>query len=103
MTENTSSDVISQLTAFEMSMAERAAGVSITTLEDDNAPKIDLLGALAWVYVKRNEPSLPFVKFMQDHTLEQITDVLGMDDEDEAAPFPVGADADGTSGAAGDE
>lgn len=97
MTENTSSDVISQLTAFEMSQAERTAGLSIASLEDPTFPKVDLLGALAWVYAKRDEPTLTFKSFMQDHTLEQITDVLGMSEETEENPFPVGSDDDGTT------
>lgn len=77
------SNVIESLTAAEMSIAERTAGLSIATLEDPNFPKIDILGALAWVHAKRSEPTLTFKAFMESHTLDQITEVLGLEDDED--------------------
>lgn len=77
-------NVIQSLTAGEMATAERVAGLSIATLEDPNFPKVDLLAALAWVYSKREEPKVSFDDFKDAKTLEQITEILGLsDDEDE--------------------
>lgn len=79
-----SSHIIDQLTAAEMSIAERTAGLSVATLEDPNFPKIDLLGALGWVYAKRSDLTLSFKAYMESRTLAQITDELGLADvEDE--------------------
>ena len=83
MTNEKKSDVISQLKAAEMSLAERKAGLSIATLEDPNFPKVDLLGALAWVYTKREDQNLKFEDFMADKTLEDLTEILGLVDADE--------------------
>lgn len=77
------SSVINRLTAAEMSIAERTAGLSLATLEDPNFPKVDLLGALGWVYAKRSEPTLTFKDYMAARTLEQITNELGIEDDGE--------------------
>lgn len=77
------SGVLDQLTAAEMSVAERTAGLSIASLEDANFPKVDLLGALAWVYQKRSNPTLSFKDFMANITLDQITSILGMSGDDD--------------------
>lgn len=67
-----------------MSLAERKSGLSIATLEDPEYPKVELLGAIGWVYAKRSEPTLSFEDFMNSRTLEQITEELGLaDDEDD--------------------
>jgi len=87
------SDVIQSLTGAELSMAERKAGLSIATLEDPNFPKIDLLGALAWVHAKREDANLKFEFFMSTHTLEQITGLLGLNEEDEDAEEGEGQEA----------
>ena len=77
------STIISSLTAAEMSIAERTAGLSVATLEDPNYPKVDILGALGWVYAKRANPTLSFKDYMESHTLDQITEELGISGEDE--------------------
>lgn len=95
------SPVIEQLTAFEMSMAEKTAGLSIATLEDANFPKVDLLGALAWVWRKREHPTLTFKDFMQNTSLEAITSILGLsggDDDEEEEPDPTEDTRTSTSG-----
>lgn len=79
-----SSNIIESLTAAEMSIAERTAGLSVATLEDPNFPKIDILGALAWVHEKRSQPTLTFKAFMESHTLGQISDLLGLEDDDDS-------------------
>lgn len=78
------SSVINQLTAGEMAIAERTAGLSIATLEDPNFPKVNILGALGWVHAKRSDQNLKFEDYMNAHTLEQITEQLGISAEDEA-------------------
>lgn len=82
-TKEVSSEVIENLTAAEMSIAERTSKLSVATLEDPNFPKVDLLGALAWVNAKRTDPTLKFKDYMESHTLEQITNELGIEDDEE--------------------
>lgn len=92
LTPQTSS-VIENLTAAEMSIAERASGLSVATLEDANYPKVDLLAALGWVYAKRQDPTLTFAAYKDSRTLMQITEELGIDveddDEDEGKEKPA--------------
>lgn len=77
-------NVLTTLTAGEMALAEKTAGLSIATLEDANFPKVDLLAALAWVYARREDPKVKFEEFKDKHTLTEITEMLGLgDDEDE--------------------
>lgn len=76
------SSVLNKLTAGEMATAERVAGLSIATLEDANFPKVPILGALAWVYAKRENPTLTYESFMDSNTLEQITELLGLEEEE---------------------
>lgn len=87
------SHVIQSMTAMELSIAERTSKLSIATLEDPNFPKVDLLGALAWVVAKRAEPTLTFKAFMEGNTLEGITEALGItddeDDDDEPGEDPA--------------
>lgn len=76
-------NIIQQLTAGEMAYAEKTAGLSIATLEDPNFPKVDILCALAWVYVRREEPKLTFNEFKDSKTLDEVTNILGLSDEDD--------------------
>lgn len=79
------------LKAAELSIAERKAGLSIATLEDPNYPKTDLLIALAWVLHKRENPTVTFEAFGMAHTLQEITDMLGLTEEEvEEAPVKKG-------------
>lgn len=101
-------DKMDQLTAFEVSMAEKTAGMSITSLADEAAPKVGLIGALAWVHMKRDDPTLTYKAVMEGHTFDQLSEYLwGADepaeDEEGAAPFhesgePDGAEPDGAAG-----
>lgn len=77
------SNVIQNLYAAEIALAERTAGLSIATLEDPNFPKIALLGALGWVAAKRDEPGLKYDFYMSNRTLEQITAELGIEDDED--------------------
>jgi hypothetical protein len=72
-------NVLSTLTAGEMAMAEKTAGLSIATLEDPNFPKVDLLAALAWVYDRRENPKTTFNDFKDSKTLEQIAEEQAAD------------------------
>ena len=75
-------NVLQSLTAGEMSLAERTAGLSIATLEDPNFPKVDILAALAWVYARREDRTITFEAYKDSKTLEEISDVLGLNDEE---------------------
>lgn len=74
---------IQTMKAAELSIAERKAGLSLSTLEDANYPKADLLIALGWVIAKREDPKLTFEAYGMSKTLEEITDELGLGEEDE--------------------
>lgn len=89
-----SSAVIESLTAAEMSIAERAAGLSVATLEDPDYPKVDLLAALGWVHAKRSEPTLSFRDYKESRTLKDITEQLQITDEGQ----PVDDDGDDSAG-----
>lgn len=92
------SNRLNDLTAFEESIAERTAGLSLGSLEDKDAPKVGLLGALAWVHVKRDEPTLTYDAYMKRVSTSDITAYL-FDDLDDGAAFP---DADGSTAGPGD-
>lgn len=81
------SNRLNDLTAFEESTAERTAGMSLGSLEDADAPKVALLGALAWVHVKRGEPTLTYDAYMKRVKTSDITTYL-FDDIDGDAGFP---------------
>lgn len=76
-------NVIDTMKAAELSLAERTAGLSIATLEDPNFPKTDLLIAMAWVIAKRQDPTITFKAFGEAHTLKEVTEFLGLHDDDE--------------------
>ncbi len=79
---------IDELTAKEMSIAERTAGQSITSLDNPDAPKVGLLTALAWVVLKRDNANLSYSE-VEDMSFNKITEALGLGDEDDDASFPV--------------
>ena len=79
---------IDELTAKEMSIAERTAGQSITSLDNPDAPKVGLLTALAWVVLKRETPTLTYAE-VEELSFSKITEALGLDDEDDEDSFPV--------------
>lgn len=74
-------NAIQTMKAAELSIAERKAGLSLTTLEDPNYPKADLLIALGWVVAKRNEPELTFEEYGNSRTLEEVTKELGLEQD----------------------
>lgn len=76
-------NVIQTLTAGEMALAEKTAGLSIATLEDPNFPKVDILAALAWVYSRREDNKVTFDDFKDSKTLTEITEILGLDEDEE--------------------
>lgn len=96
------SNRLDDLTAFEESMAERAAGVSLASLEDENAPKVGLLGALAWAHLKRTEPTLSYDAYMKRTKTDEITAYLFADLDEDAAFPDVDGPADGAGGAEGE-
>lgn len=105
------SSKINDLTALEESDAEQACGISILKLGVKDVPKLGLLGALAWVLHRRDEPNLTYSAFMNRSKASDIYAFLFGDDEDEAAeedaealpedPFP-GGDEGGAPGGVAD-
>lgn len=93
------SNRLNELTAFEESIAERTAGMSLASLEDPAAPKVGLLGALAWVHHKREEPTLTFDAYMKRVSSNDIAAYLFEEPTVDDAGFP---DPAGPEGAAGD-
>lgn len=102
------------LTAPEEYAAEVAAGQPITVLDDENAPKVRIFAALAWVIQRRDEPGLTFdAYFPTIRFRDAVTLVMGPADETEEAaaaeaeeaaggdPFPAGGDGAGPGAAAG--
>lgn len=72
------------LTAAETAMAERKAAQSITTLGNDSFPQVGLLGALGWVQARRTDPRLTYERYMESHTVSQISAELGLTGETDA-------------------
>ncbi|MBT56591.1 MAG: hypothetical protein CMF72_24725 [Mameliella sp.] len=92
---------LNDLTAFESSVAERTAGMSLASLDDKNAPKVALLGALAWVHVKRTEPGLKYEEYMKRVTANEVADYLFGGDVDEDSSEAGFLDGDGGGAADG--
>jgi len=73
---------IEDLSIGAISRAESRAKLSITTLDDNKAPKAGLLSALAFEIARRDDPKLVYKDF-EEKSLTEITDILGLgDDED---------------------
>lgn len=101
---------LDELNSIEEELAETVAKQPITVLEDDDAPKVRIFMALAWVHRRRTEPELSFDDYRKANRFrDAVRYIFGSDDEPEAAegaeeapaldPFPeggaeeVGADA----------
>jgi hypothetical protein len=104
---------LDSLNALEEAAAEEAAGQPLTVLDDDNAPKVRIICALAWVHKRREQPELTFQEYLKTHrfrdALPYIFDDVEADQADgaEAAevapvadPFPAGAHAAAPAGPA---
>lgn len=79
-------DRVNTLPAALLSLAERKAGISMGMVSaDPNAlGATDLLIALAWVIEKTdNGYTGTFEEYGNSHSLEDITKVLGSDDEED--------------------
>lgn len=105
-TEITSVPPMDQLTSFEVSMAERAAGIPLDALADQSGTviKTPLWTALAWVHNKRSEPTLTYEAYAKSVRPDEVMAYLFPKDEApdhdeppaEGAPFHA-------EGSAGDE
>ncbi|GAA5154803.1 hypothetical protein GCM10023340_38930 [Nocardioides marinquilinus] len=92
---------LSELNAYEVAQAERAAGMSYDSLFDDDAPKVGLMGALAWQFERRTQPALEYDDYLRTVKTGEIRRFLLEDDAEpepepepepvtEAATFPAG-------------
>lgn len=73
---------IQEMKAGELAIAERAAGLSISTLEDPNYPKTPLLIALGWVLEKRANPTLTMDDYGMKYSLTEIVEQLGLNEDE---------------------
>lgn len=110
--EQETPDRIDELTAFEVTMAERACGVAFESLQrdkDDHSPgRTALFGALAWVHSKREEPTLTYEQYMRRVKPDEIVAYLFPEppkaEGDDDAGFPEdAAESGGDLGDEGDE
>lgn len=72
---------IKTMTANEQALVEEVSGLSLATLEDPNYPKVKVLTAMGWVLAKRTNPALTLLEY-GEKTLEEITEELGISEED---------------------
>lgn len=87
---------IDTLTALDEAAAEKAAGEPITNIEVEEAPKVRIYCALAWVHLRRTQPGLTLDEYMKTHKMrDAVAYVFGEDGETpeetaavEADPFP---------------
>lgn len=87
-----------ELTAFEVSQAEQQVGLSVEVTRDEHAPKLAMYGALAWVHVKRTEPTLTYDQYMKRvKPREPMNYLFSGDDEDDVETEP-GDDLDEGAG-----
>lgn len=87
---------LNDLNALEEAEAEEAAGVSIlAAFANESSPRTKILGALAWVHRKREEPTLTFTDYMKSVKFRDIQEYLFGDDDAEAEedPFPESGEA----------
>jgi hypothetical protein len=81
---------VNTLTLGEVARFEDLSGLSIGQLQDESAPKGKALAALAFLVKRRQElaagekPSFTWNQ-AQELTIEQATNLIGLDDEDDAA------------------
>ena len=80
---------LDDLKANEVAIAERKAGLSVTTLEDPNYPVAPLLIALGWVIAKRSDPTLTYEAYGDSKTFTEVLKDLGLEEEaEEVKPAP---------------
>ena len=76
---------IDSLSIGAISSAEKRAGVSITSLDDPSQPKAGLLAALAYEVARKDDSKLQYKDF-SDKTLAEITEILGLGDDENPTP-----------------
>lgn len=81
---------VNRLTMGELATIEKLSDQSIANLEDEHAPKGNLLAALAMVAKRRNgEPGFKWGDALA-LTLDEVTAILGLDDDEtDEAPDAV--------------
>lgn len=100
---------LDSLTALEEAAAEEAAKQPLTVLEDDEAPKVRIFCALAWVHKRRTQPELTFDEYLKTHRFrDAVGYVFGEDGAEESDgedvaddPFPEGGAAEAGAPPAG--
>lgn len=85
---------LDELNALEEAEAEKVSGIPITNLEEEERPKVALLGALAWVHAKRTDPKLKYTDYMTSRRTRDIANYLFGSDEEDAAAEAEKADGD---------
>lgn len=77
-------DPIDDLTTLEAMQAEEASGQSLMTLFDD-APKLRIQVAVAWLHARRTEPGLTYEEYAARTKPAEVYKFL-IPKDDEAAP-----------------
>lgn len=75
------------LTMGELAMLERTTGQSLTSFEDETAPKAQLMTGLAWLIRRRKQPSYTYNE-AEALTLDQVSELLGLNAAPEPEPTP---------------
>ena len=73
---------LQSLTVKETAAAERRAKTSISALGDTDKPQLPLMMALGFELMKRENPDAKFSD-VESLTLDELTGVLGLDDDEE--------------------
>lgn len=78
---------VNKLTLGEIGIIENMSGQPLAALSDSDKPKAKLMVALAYVIGRRGNQNYTFAD-AEAMTLEQITDMLDMGDDDDEEPSP---------------
>ena len=76
---------LQSLTVKETAAAERRAKTSISALGNENKPQLPLMIALGFELMKRENPDAK-IDDVEALTLPELTDLLGLDDDDDENP-----------------
>ena len=75
-------DVVSKLTVGDIAIVEELSGMGISVLGDETAPKGKVMAALVYVIKRKENKDFTF-KDAMEMTMDEVTAVLGIDEEDD--------------------
>ena len=74
-------EAINKLTLGDVAAVEELSGQSIGAMGDEDAPKGKLLAALAFVTKRKSDKNFTFADAL-DLTMDEVTEIIGLDVED---------------------